>query len=167
MTLPSSRNTSYGANQPILSNDLNALQDCVAGAKHPSLTSVLAAAAFQAPTSAGGATFNGDYWTTSGTMILTASLDMLRVGDRITGISATYVVGTGSSVTYQIIERNLTTLATTSVATATDATGTTVETGSISGINYTVQAGCSYILRISATNNTSIVYAGSVTRDRL
>ena len=38
MNLPGSRNTSYAANQPILSADLNALQDCIIGKKHGPVT---------------------------------------------------------------------------------------------------------------------------------
>lgn len=38
MTLPASRNTTYSAGSPILSNDLNALQDCIIGRKHGAIT---------------------------------------------------------------------------------------------------------------------------------
>lgn len=34
MALPSTRNTTYGAASPVLSNDLNAIQDCIIGRKH-------------------------------------------------------------------------------------------------------------------------------------
>jgi hypothetical protein len=38
MALPSSRNTSYSPTNPLKSADLNAVQDCIIGAKHGDLT---------------------------------------------------------------------------------------------------------------------------------
>lgn len=43
MALPSSRNTTYGADSPVKSADLNALQDAVVGRKHGSISRFVAA----------------------------------------------------------------------------------------------------------------------------
>lgn len=51
MTLPASRNTTYSAGSSILSNDLNAVQDCIIGRKHGPITITIHGSRFSASAS--------------------------------------------------------------------------------------------------------------------
>ena len=77
--LPSSRNTTYTGGTPVKSVDLNDLQDCLIGAKHPLITrrlSAMSGASFSATQTAGGGNFSP---TTSGAWVATAQFQTLCI----------------------------------------------------------------------------------------
>lgn len=87
--LPSSRNRTYNTSDPIVPGDINDLQDCVAGAKLPSMPVVgypvplsLASMAWTVP---GGT--NAPYFLSSGGATSYFRIPDVYTGDRITGFA--------------------------------------------------------------------------------
>lgn len=83
MSLPLSRNTNYAPTSPILSNDLNAIQDCIIGGKVGNQILSISGAAFAAST--GGPSWSATLGLAASPVNAVAAIP-LGVGCRITAV---------------------------------------------------------------------------------
>ena len=167
MALPTSRNTTYGASSPILSADLNALQDQIVGVKHPATPRVLGASSFLVKQ--GTATLGAGQWTFGAVTDLVKSLaDLVVVGDRLTTVQFCYNRGGAGAIVLSLKQRNIVTGAAEAlvVAATTINAGTGWTTTTIT-YNYTIPANTAVHLEINANNVANIFGGAVINNDRL
>lgn len=170
MNLPTSRNTTYGANTPILSVDIDAIQDCIVGAKHPVIERPIHGSGWISPSALG--TFNGSIWTgPAGGFEVRAALDV-PIGDRITHVTFTYNRANAGTVTVTVVEVKLDGTGSNNLATFADnASGNVVTTKDLAAINYTTRAGYVYFILTNFNGASSTAggtaYHASWFHDRL
>lgn len=172
MSLPNSRNTTYGASSPVLSNDLNALEDCIIGVKHPSVEDPIGAQSFVlAP--GGTATLGDGRWTFGAVSVLVANLKII-VGTRIHQIEWAYDRGGAGNVTLKLRRRNMIASAGAQPAAANVGTAGVVTVSAGTGwannlqtYDYVVAAGDAMWLEIQCDNVANIFGGARLFRDRL
>lgn len=173
MALPSSRNTTYvpGVSQ-VKSADLNAIQDCIIGVKHPEIERGYAAAAWQTDGTNGIKNNVGGAWTVGGTGVesFTTGLPEIPAGDRITTVGWSYSRGGAGTVTMRLRRRKSDGSApeaiTPSAGSETDSTGAAIETNVVT-YNHTVAAGYFYYLTFATDNVAQSFLGAAVKHDRL
>lgn len=166
MALPTSRNTTYAADSPIKSADLNDLQDTVVGMKVPLHYLHLPAAAWQAR--AGGGAVLGDHvWTFSGVSELVCPL-VLPVGTVIASIVWSYNRGGAGTITRRGRGRNILTGAAAAdwFAAVADATGAAIENVTDTPA-YTTLTDLGYQLSLAVDNAAHVFYGAVVGISRL
>lgn len=115
MALPTTINTSYGSTDPVLSADLVAIQECIAGDLHPSRSILLGPSAWQ-PKMGGRAAFltaiqQNSEWVWSGAggaHYLTADLPV-PIGHELESITWYYTRGGAGTISRAIYSRLLST----------------------------------------------------------
>jgi hypothetical protein len=119
MNLPTSREQTAGGATPVSSVVLNAVQDCIIGAKHAPLTIPIGASDWKAE--GGGATYGtaAGKWTWGGFDDITVAL-RLPIGTRITGARFNYN-RTAGTLNFKIQKMLANAGAWTDIATGSDA----------------------------------------------
>lgn len=164
MSLPDSRNTTYTTVDPVRSNDLNDIQDCIIGAKHPDLEIAYHASDFQ-PDGATAALDQNGYWLPSGVGFQYAPIK-LPVGTRILAAIFYYNVGGAGACTPKIRRLQLSTGTISDVvAGVRDTTGAAIETQTLAA-NHTVVTGYAYFLEMKHENAANKHYGVILTYDR-
>lgn len=150
--LPNQRNTTYTANAPVKSGDLNDIQDCIVGAKHPELEIGVAAASFVLSTAAATASFSPAGWAVAGSQNAQLWAPIYPpVGSRITHIKAAWNRNGGGSVTLSLYRFPLDGSGGVQVATVLDSASVGEFVEDLTGIDHAVLAGNAYVLSINAT----------------
>lgn len=127
MTLPTSRNTTYGSTSPVLSADLNDLQDCIIGGKHGSIIRKITAAAAQPATAVGTWSFDGLGWIPSALGSIWIPLPVFG-GEKITQVRVPVACGSGDQFFLEV--RRLDSAAQTNAAVTPLAGSTQTSSGS-------------------------------------
>lgn len=147
MSLPTTRNTTYTPASPVLSNDLNAIQDCIVGHKHPTLTKII---------------MGGDLFSSTGTPATTTAAELqgtplnasggldLDAGCRVTAIRARIKDNATGPTTIRLNFVSVTTAgAQTNIANATSSGAGTDQTLSLTGLTTVIAAGTGYAINIA------------------
>lgn len=165
--LPASRNTTYTPGSPVLSADLNALQDMVVGNKSPSFTD------WHAPSTpnslgSGNSMANGGIALGTTGEFVGMPLGPIREGTRITAFSVRLLGGAiGKTVSFNLVAGTGGTLLGTLAITTTSASFATYTL--TLGTPYVITPGDALSLNQSALSNQSGMEVGPVgiTSDRL
>lgn len=168
MTLPTSRNTTYAASSPILSADLNALQDMIIGRKFPAADFPFGGTAFQLQTGTAQVGAAADNWTFSAVSQLIANLSRsFGVGTRLNSLKFAYNRGGAGNVTLSLYKRNIVTnAARVTIATTTINAGTGWTTTTLSPV-YVTEADMSVWLEVQCDNVANVFGGCIVNADRL
>lgn len=164
MALPTSRNTTYAPSSPILSADLNALQDMITGNKHPLREVPLAAAAWTME--AGGTTSLGDgRWTIGALSILAVSIPVF-VGERVRNVNLIHNRAGAGTITMTLCKRILdvkTVLGTLAIV----AGAAFASLQFAADPNYVVEAGAEVYLRVQCDSVGHIIHHAAALVDNL
>jgi hypothetical protein len=174
MALPFSRNTTYTAGDPILSADLNAIQDCIVAGKHGDLVLLLSAAAGMAPSAANAWDFTGagaePFWATPGATLQHVTFPIvLPVGKRIKSFSV-YLIDTAGAhtITAALVRHDPAAGTVTPVASATSSGAGGRQTITASSLTETLIAARLYHLDVynnDATATSHTILGAAVTFD--
>lgn len=167
--LPGSRNTTYGADAPVKSADLNDIQDCIIGNKHPELEICLFATDFSAE-GLGTRNVNQAGYVT---MTVGGGNDRLfapvrvPVGKRITTCEVFYDgAADGATLTPKLRKQILSTAAQADVVAGAADTGNGVESQVLTA-NHTVLAGNAYFVEVLVNSGVHRVHGAKVKFDAL
>lgn len=169
--LPTARNTTYGAASQIKSADLNDIQDCIVGNKHPPLELLVPASKAVPDVNANG-TYNAScFWSAfAGAGLVHIPIEV-PVGKRIVSVEQFYSInGTGNPLVPKFRRRQLLTGAVTLdvVAGASDNTGAAAAIESqVLTANHVVVSGFEYFMEISVAAGNQRVHAVKVIFDAL
>jgi len=167
VNLPVSRNTTYGAESPVLSGDLNDLEDCVIGHKHKELEIPLAAGAWQQRAGGVGELGDGQWTFTAGTESLLVANISRPAGSRITKATYVYDRTSTSQITRNLKRRKRDGTGTETIATTTENTSVGWNEH-VDVYNHTMDAGYVYWIEIDITvSNATTFEGGAVFVDRL
>jgi hypothetical protein len=170
--LPAGRNTSYSPGAtPVHGADLNDIQDCIIGAKHPSLPFPHAAAAFAIQT--GTATIANGRWSFGASSQLVSPV-RFPVGTRITSLVFGYTRGGVGNITLILNKRNIVTGANSSsivglvISSGTGYVTSTLDSTTPSSLlPYVTEADMSLWLEVWC-DNVAHIFGGAIVRaDRL
>lgn len=179
MGLPTTREHTYGANEPARSTDLNAIQDAIIGEKHPSHE------IWQALSRRGGLETNVGAHSVDGVgVVATADVAIvsnpctidLKVGERITAIKA---MATGTGAAQNITVKLIRTFVNAGVQVFSTVETLTIVDPPAAGAEYTkalaapvtvgdsAGAGEAWFWRVDIGLNTSAVDAVAIVKDKL
>jgi hypothetical protein len=179
--LPTSRNTNYSPTSPILSVDLDAIQDCIIGAKHGPLEMMIPAAAFVAAGQSAIATpqnvnIGGEAggvwrnWAAAPNNKIVSWIP-IPVGSRVTAIDYYFnKLGSAASMQMNFMCTTLSVVGVPLLAIRTynDLTSLSVEvTHSETAINYTIVNTDRPFIEVISTTAAHQFYGAKVTYDRL
>jgi hypothetical protein len=176
MALPTSRQRTYASSDPVLSADINVIQDCIISAKHGDITVEYPAGHGLADGSANAWDFVGlgyqAWWATPGASTLYVVFPViLPVGSRIRSFRA-YVQDTtgGHTIGASLNQWDPVAVNGAVIATAANSAGNgAVQTLSQTGIDHTMVASRSYLIAVvnnSSTVTTHKILGASVTYDK-
>lgn len=168
MTLPTTRNRTYNPTDPVNSNDLNDLQDCVVGAKHPQMEINIPASSFRGDSTALGQYNQLGYVTGFGAAGKVVAELRAPVGTRIVSVVQYYDInGTASTLTPRLMRQNHASGAQNPVVSGSgDNTGTGIESQTL-GANHVVLTGEAYFLEVTVAVANHRVHGAKVLLDRL
>lgn len=173
MALPSSRNRTYVASDPVRSQDLNDMQDCIIGKKHGTRTMILpAASGIPVDASAVLAGWNfvrsvggsANYWNSPASgesVIFPIPLD---IGCRILAVRARIQDTTGSHTVSMKLHKNvisgsdLNTGSSQVGATQTSAGNGNVQTLTLSGLTETIATLVNYCVHLVSDDGTTTTH---------
>ena len=181
MALPTSRNTSYVASDPVKSADLNAVQDCIIAAKHGDVILQIGASSGQSDSVPTTATDYWRYYPSLSGAVPNCWLQVaaggsvafgigLKIGDRIKSVRGFIRDTTGShTITMGLTDNSSSADDATQVgSTQTSAGNGTAQTLAITGLTTTIVTGHFYSVIFSntdATGTTHAIYGVEVTYD--
>lgn len=168
--LPSSRNTTYGADSPVQPVDLNDLQDCIVGNKHPELEICLFASDFvyaqdiALPGQAG--LRQAGYITGAGSHKAYAAV-RVPVGKRVTTVEIFYDgANDAATLTPKFRKQILSTGVQADVVAGAADTGNGIESQVLTA-NHVVLAGNAYFIEVAVNAGVHRVHGAKVKFDAL
>jgi hypothetical protein len=170
MALPTSRNTTYAASSPVLSVDLNALEDCIIGNKHPTLEMCLDASVFKGDSLALGTMNAAGYLSSFSAAGIVRAGVPIPVGKRIISVEVFYSInGSAANLTPKLRKQILSTAVQADVvAGSADNTGAAgVIESQLLTANHVVLTGNTYFIEVSVTNSLQRIYGAKVLFDSL
>jgi len=147
MSLPSSRNTTYVAADPVLSNDLNAIQDTIIAGKHGDMEIAIAGGAATAATAL---ISSAGVWQFTGAGEVVIIPINLPVGKRIKLINHRFNRAGSGSMTMRFM--SVAVGASTNINTVSDAATTGWQAVNSAVLATVLATGVRYILEVSGNN---------------